>query len=184
MSDRGRPIVVLGIGNILLRDDGVGVESSASSSASSIAGPSSCPPGTRLLDGGTLGLDLLPVVSEARAIVLVDAVDLGRAPGSVVVVGDDTLRQASAGPLGAGPGGLGDLLVAARLMGTLPDAMVLVGVQPSEIDTGLGLTDVVRAAVPAAIRTTIRELKRLDAVAALAGPAVRDREEGEAVACD
>lgn len=75
-------------------------------------------------------------MSDRGRPIVVPGVDLGGAPGSVVVVGDDTLRQAPAGPLGARPGGLGDLLVAARLMGTLPDAMSLVGVQPSEIDAG------------------------------------------------
>ena len=75
-------------------------------------------------------------MSDRGRPIVVPAVDLGGAPGSVVVVGDDTLRQAPAGPLGARPGGLGDLLVAARLMGTLPHAMGLVGVQPREIDAG------------------------------------------------
>ena len=184
MSDEGRPIVVLGIGNVLLRDDGVGVEIVRSLERLVDRGAVELPPGTRLLDGGTLGLDLLPVVSEARAIVLVDAVDLGCAPGSVVVVDDATLRHAPAGPLQAGRDGLGDLLVAARLMGTRPGAMVLVGVQPSEIETGLGLTDVVRAAVPAAVQATIRELERLGAVAASAGPAVRDIDDAETAGCD
>jgi hydrogenase maturation protease len=184
VSAEDRPIVVLGIGNVLLRDDGVGVEIVRSLERLVDRGAVELPPGTRLLDGGTLGLGLLPVVSEARAIVLVDAVDLGCPPGSVVVVDDDTLRHAPAGTLQAGRDGLGDLLMAVRLMGAGPDAMVLVGVQPSEIDTGLGLTDVMRAAVPAAVQATIRELERLGTAAASAGPAVRGIDDAEAAGCD
>jgi hydrogenase maturation protease len=184
VSAEDRPIVVIGIGNVLLRDDGVGVEIVRSLERLVDRGAVELPPGTRLLDGGTLGLGLLPVVSEARAIVLVDAVDLGCPPGSVVVVDDDTLRHAPSGPRQAGRDGLGDLLMAVRLMSSGPDAMVLVGVQPSEIDTGLGLTDVMRAAVPTAVQATIQELERLGAAAASAGPAVRGIDDAEAAGCD
>jgi Ni,Fe-hydrogenase maturation factor len=67
------------------------------------------------------------------------------------------------------PAGVADLLAAAQLADVLPVAVALVGVQPGEIAIGLALTDVVRAALPAAVAAALDELRRLDATTA-AGP--------------
>ena len=188
MSHPHGPLLVLGIGNILLRDEGIGVQVVRALRGLSDRGDVELPPGTSLLDGGTLGLGLLPLISDARAVLLVDAVDLGRAPGAVEVMHGDALRRAQAGHVsphraGLGPGagighpaGIGDLLATAQLMGVLPEAVALVGVQPSEIAVGLELTEPVRAALPTAVETTLDELWRLEAVAPSPRP-------GSSVAC-
>lgn len=171
MSHPDGPILVLGIGNVLLRDEGVGVQVVHALESLAERGDVELPPGTSLLDGGTLGLGLLPLLSDARAVLVVDAVDLGRAPGTVEVVRGDMLRRGQAGHAPshlAGVGrrvGVGDLLAAAQLMGTLPDAVTLVGVQPSEIAIGLELTELIRAALPIVVETTLDELWRLEALA-------------------
>ncbi len=81
MSASGGPLLVLGIGNVLLRDDGVGVQVVRELEGRVERGELELPPDTELLDGGTLGLDLLPRISDARALLLVDAIDLRASPG-------------------------------------------------------------------------------------------------------
>jgi hydrogenase maturation protease len=164
MSDPDGPILALGVGNVLLRDDGVGVHAIRALERLAELGDLALPPGTSLVDGGTLGLGLLPAVSNARAVLLIDAAVLGRVPGAVKVVHGDALRHARAGPGSASGAGVGDLLATAQLLGTLPDAVALVGVQPGEIAVGLELTELVGSALPTVVKVVLDELWRLEAV--------------------
>jgi hydrogenase maturation protease len=142
--------IVLGIGNILLTDDGVGVHA-----VRALAEDAGLPPGTEVVDGGTGGLSLLPIVRDATALVLVDAVDVGAPPGSVhVLTGADLyagLVRLSVHQVGAA-----DLLAAARLTGGLPADVVLVGVQPASLAPDVRLSAPVAAALPAVL-AAVRE---------------------------
>ncbi len=170
MSRSDGPLLVLGVGNVLLRDEGVGVRVVREIEGLTASGRVELPAGTRLVDGGTLGLDLLPLIDDSRALLMVDAIDLGRAPGSVEVMHGGALQGAIAGHISPHQVGVGDLLAAARLMGTLPEAVALIGIQPAEIAVGLALTDVVEAAVPAAVHAVVMELRRLAAAVPGTGP--------------
>lgn len=166
MRRPGGPPLVLGLGNILLGDEGVGVRVvEALAERRSLL-----PEGTRLVDGGTLGLDLLPLIVDTRMLVLVDAVDVGREPGAVVVLEGQALDQALGAHLSPHQVGVSDLFAAARLLGGLPDPIVLIGIQPAEIAVGLALTDVVEAAVPAAVHAVVGELRRLAVAVPGTGP--------------
>jgi hydrogenase maturation protease len=168
MSRRSGPLLVLGIGNVLCRDDGAGVEVVAALRQRARRGEVALPRGTRVVDGGTLGLALLPLVTAARAMLLVDAVELGLRPGAVRVLRGAELSRVTAG-CRPGPGGLGELLATARLAGTPPAAVVLVGIEPAEIAAGVGMTDVVRAAIPLAAEMALRELRGLARLAPVGG---------------
>ncbi len=161
MSATDPPLAVIGIGNILLRDDGVGVHVVRALRDLADRGEIALPAGTRLVDGGTLGLELLPEIDGARAVVFVDAAELGRPPGAIAPIRRDALCRADAGSRSPRTG-LAGLLAIAEIAGTPPAAVSLVGIQPGTIDAGLELTDMVRAAVPAAVRATLIELDRLD----------------------
>lgn len=150
--------LVLGVGNILLRDEGVGVVVARRIEAARAAGAIAVPPGTRIVDGGTLGLDLLSMIEDADQVVMVDAVNLGKAPGTVTVLRDDTVQAALSGHVSPHQIGVGDLVAAARLMGIMPPRLTLVGIQPGEIAIGLELTESVAAAVDVAIDLVRREL--------------------------
>jgi hydrogenase maturation protease len=153
--------VVLGVGNVLLRDDGVGVHVVHELRRMAARGEAVLPPGTELIDGGTLGPGLLPYVAAARATVLVDAVEVGLAPGAVTIVDGQALAARAARGWPAGHG-LDGLLAAARAVDPPLGPLALVGVQPAEIETGLSLSLAVAAALPEAVAATLGELARLD----------------------
>lgn len=161
MTDPDGPLLALGIGNVLLRDEGLGVLVARALAAAAERPEGALPPGTEVVDGGTLGLDLLPRIEDARAVVIVDAVDLGEPPGTVVLLRGAALHGALAHHVSPHQVGISDLLGAARLAGTLPERVALVGVQPAEIAIGLEPSAPVRAALPAAealARRTLWEL--------------------------
>jgi len=143
----GRPLV-LGLGNVLMGDEGVGVRVLERLVAERDAAHPLA--GAELVDGGTLGLDLLPLLDDADAVVMIDAVDLRLAPGSVVVLRDAELTARMGGALSVHQLGVGDLLAVARLRGTMPARAALVGIQPQRLEVGLELSPAVEAAVPLA----------------------------------
>jgi hydrogenase maturation protease len=165
MTTRDRPAVVIGVGNVLLADDAVGIRVVEALREVPASGPGALPDGTRLVDGGTLGLDLLRAVEGARTLVLVDAVDLGAVPGTVRVLRGDALATAGRSPAAAADGGVASLLAVGRLMGWLPDPVSLVGVQVERVEAGIGLSTAVRSALPAAVEAVRRELRELDELA-------------------
>jgi hydrogenase maturation protease len=138
--------LVLGVGNTLLSDESVGVRV-----IEYIGGEMTMAPGVELVDGGTMGLSLLPVMEEAANLIIVDAAILEDAPGTVCVyVGgemDAFLRTRGRTPHDIG---LDDLLDALRLRGRLPEARALVCIQPESISVGDSLSEAVAAAVPVA----------------------------------
>jgi hydrogenase maturation protease len=165
MSSETGPLVVLGIGNILLRDDGVGVHVVRELERRAARGDALLPPHTQLVDGGTLGLDLLPLIAGARAVLLLDAAFLGGAPGDVTVLRGNSLGARPGGARSVLPAGVDDLLAAARVADLLPKAVSMVGVEPCEIAAGLDLTAEVVAALPAAAAAATDELWRLNGIA-------------------
>lgn len=162
--------LVLGVGNVLLRDEGVGVVV-----ARALADDPSIPPDTEIVDGGTLGLDLLPMIGDAGALIMIDAVNLRSAPGTIRILRGDELHVALAQHVSPHQVGVNDLVALARLTGTLPAKFALVGIQPEAVEVGLQLTPHVEAALPAAIQAVRDELAAMaagtDAAPALAAPA-------------
>jgi len=145
--------LVLGLGNILLRDDGAGVRVVERLSQSA-----GLPPEVEVLDGGTLGMDLLPYLEGVDRLVVVDAVDMGVTPGTVARFQGDNVPIALTLKVSPHQAGLADLLAAARLCGLCPREVILWGVQPAEVDVGLELSEPVSAAVEALVDWVFREL--------------------------
>ncbi|MEI7743607.1 MAG: hydrogenase maturation protease [Chloroflexota bacterium] len=154
------PLVVVGVGNILLRDDAIGVRVVDRLRALAEHDPVALPADTRLVDGGTLGLDLLRTVRGARGLVIIDAMALGDPVGTVTVRHGDAVVAAGSGR--HGPNSIGELLAIARLMGWLPEPVSLVGIEVSEIDFGVELSAPIANALPAAVDAVRRELRRMD----------------------
>ena len=153
MTGTSAEVLVLGIGNLLMGDDGIGVHV-----ARALSGDPSLPAGVRIVDGGTLGLDLLPLVADAGALVVVDAVDLKANPGTVRVLRGDELHGALGGHVSPHQVGLADLIAVARLTDSLPDPVALVAIQPAMVAAGVELSAACSAALPAALEAVRTEL--------------------------
>jgi hydrogenase maturation protease len=169
MSARDGTPVVIGIGNVLLRDDGIGVR--VLEAMRSLAGldPEALPPDTRLLDGGTLGIDLLRHLAGCRSLVLVDAVDFGLAPGAVTVLSGDDLESRPGMADARAGNGVAELVSVARLLDVWPPAAAFVGVQVDEIGVGTELSPCLEGALASAVDAVCRVVGTLDA-SATAGP--------------
>jgi hydrogenase maturation protease len=152
----GTRVLVIGVGNPLMSDDGVGQRL-----LEALAARCSSLDGVEFVDAGTLGLMLLPRVEQCDALLALDAANLGECPGKLCVLEGEAfdefvrLPRCSVHELG-----LRDLLDAARLTGTLPARRVLVGVQPERVDWGMVLSPPVAAALPAALEAAAGILQR------------------------
>ena len=134
-------IAVLGLGNLMRADDGVGIHAIRKLIDNRLV-----PPGVEVIDGGTLGLDLLPRVEEFTHLLAIDAIDFGAPPGALSRLANLDLLTLPVGK-SAHLLGFSDLLCALRLLGRKPCEVVLLGVQPQSIDWGVTLTPIVAAAL-------------------------------------
>lgn len=155
MSER-TPLLVLGLGNVLLEDDGVG----AAAVAVLLEGYD-VPAGVRVFDGGTLGLSLLPYLEGADTVILVDAVRAECPPGSFVRLDGDDVAPAVATRLSPHQVGVADLLDGARWLGRYPDRVVLLGLVPESMELAVGLSPRVRSALPELADRVVEEARTL-----------------------
>jgi hydrogenase maturation protease len=155
MSDR-IAVLVLGLGNVLCTDDGVGV-----AAVHLLRRAHVLPEGVLAVDGGTLGLDLLPLVERAGRVILLDAVRADGPPGTLVRLDGDDVAPAVRERLSPHQIGVADLLGGAALLDRYPDEVVIVGVVPASIELGLGCTPAIAARVPALVDGALGELARM-----------------------
>lgn len=147
-------ILILGIGNLVMTDDGVGVQV-----VQRLQREYRFPAQVDIMDGGTLGLDILPRLEGIERLIVVDAVETGQAPGTCVRLYGDEIPVALETKISPHQMGLKDLLSVAMLMGHAPREMVLVGVQPGSIEMGTELTCDVEAKVEYMVDNVLNELR-------------------------
>ncbi len=129
-------ILVIGLGNTLLRDEGIGVRAvEALQKNFEFSGD------LRLLDGGTLGLDLLPYLEGKEKVLFIDALDLKKEAGTIAILEDEEVPSFLGPHFSFHEVGLADLLFAAKFMGMNPSKITLIGIQPEKIETGLTLSE-------------------------------------------
>jgi hydrogenase maturation protease len=149
-----RDVCVVGLGNSLLQDDGVGLHA-----MEAIKAGYEFEPEIDLIDGGTAGLDLLPLIEGYKKVLFIDAADTGRPPGTVVVIEGDAIPSFLTHQRSVHHIGLSDLLFAARMADVLPVEVCLVGVQPESIDLGLELTDSIKNSLDSLIAAVVGRLQ-------------------------
>jgi hydrogenase maturation protease len=154
MSDTASDLLVLGLGNVLLGDDGAGPAAIARLRDWHVI-----PEGVRVLDGGTLGLSLLPYLEDARRVILVDAVAADATAGTLVRIDGADVGPAVATRLSPHQVGVADLLNGARWHDREPERLVLLGVVPESIELRVGLSIPVRRALPRLIDLICAEAK-------------------------
>lgn len=145
-------ILVLGIGNLLWADEGFGVRA-----VEELHRQWRFPEGVVLMDGGTQGFGLLPHVQAARRLIVFDAIDFGLSPGTLRVLANEQVpRFLRAKKMSLHQTGFQEVLAVAELTGKFPAGLVLVGVQPADIeDYGGNLSPQVKARIPAALAIAI-----------------------------
>ncbi len=159
--------LVLGLGNILLKDEGVGVRVVERLRERYVP-----PEGVEFLDGGVRGLALLPYLEGVSRLLIIDAVRAGKEPGTLVRLAGDEIPAVLSPKISPHQEGLADLLWVAKVSGPCPSEIVLWGVEPAHIETSLELSAPVEAQVDALVQKVIEELARW-------GVEVRPREAGD-----
>lgn len=133
-------VLVLGIGNLIMTDDGIGVRV-----VQQLAKRYRIPEGVALLEGGTLGLNLLPELEGVKRLLVVDALETGKQPGTLQRLEGDEIPLSFETRYSPHELGLRDLLTVAALMGEAPGEVVLWGIQPERLDLGEELSVTVAA---------------------------------------
>jgi hydrogenase maturation protease len=149
-------ILVMGIGNLLLQDEGAGVRA-----VEEFERRFETPECVELLDGGTSGIELLRYIQGRDVLILIDVVRNGEPCGTLTrFEGEDVpaLFQKKISPHQLG---ISDLLATSRLTDTMPEKVVLFGIEPKSIDTGLELTAEVSGNIFALTELIADELRAL-----------------------
>lgn len=144
---------VVGIGNVLLSDDGAGVWL-----ARRLLHAYRFEPQVEILDGGTLGLGLVNYLYETDRLLVLDAIKSDAAPGSVITLHERDIPALLRATLSAHEATLCDLLAALTLLGKMPDDVVAIGIVPQSLAPSIALSAPVRDALPRAERAAIAQL--------------------------
>jgi hydrogenase maturation protease len=136
--------VVLGLGNLLLGDEGFGIH--AIQYLQARVGKQFP---VEWVDGGVLGLNLLPLVEACSHLLVLDAVDAGKPGGSLVELVQDEIPQYNGMKLSEHQVGFQEVLGVAKFRGGYPTQLHLIGVQSVDLSTGIELSPAVAAALPA-----------------------------------
>jgi len=152
-DEPGRRTIVIGLGSPLMGDDGLGIV------ALERLRPFA-PDTVELIDGGTWGMNLLHLVESADRLLLLDAIDAGKAPGEPIELVDHEVPRYFAAKLSPHEIDLRDVLALAELRGALPGEIVALGVQPGEVQMGTELTAPVAAAIDALVERAVERLAR------------------------
>jgi hydrogenase maturation protease len=155
LPDRPIALLVLGLGNLLCGDDGIGP-----AAVNLLARRYDAPPGVKVIDGGTLGLSLLPYIEEAQQVLLIDAVRADLPCGSFVRLLDEEVAPAVAQRLSVHQVGVADLLDAARWRGAYPPRLTLLGLVPATLELGLKRSEAVEARLPLLVEWIVEEARR------------------------
>jgi hydrogenase maturation protease len=135
-------ILVLGIGNLLLQDEGAGVRA-----VEEFERRYTIPTGVELLDGGTSGIELLQYIQGKDCLILLDVVKSGNPPGTFIRLEGENVPALFQKKISPHQLGLSDLLATAQLIDRMPKRVVLFGIEPKSIETGLEMSEEVGGAI-------------------------------------
>ncbi len=153
-----RKVLILGVGNILLSDDGFGVHL-----INSLA-DTPFPPNVQVLEAGTVSHQLIPLFRELDHLIIIDVVEAGDTPGSLFRFSPEDLQFTKEQMVSLHQISLIDVLTMAELTGGKPKT-VIIGVQPKDVSTwSLELTEPVKAVIPKVKELIFEELKKIEAL--------------------
>jgi hydrogenase maturation protease len=132
-------IAILGLGNILLKDEGVGVHA-----VRALKEEYNIPENVQIIDGGTMGLDLLPFIEGKDRLLIIDAANLKEDAGTIKEIEGRDIPIFLNEKFSVHQIGLPDMLFAANIMEIAPKDVCLIGIQPEDISTGLEMTQTIK----------------------------------------
>jgi hydrogenase maturation protease len=148
-------IVVLGLGNLLRRDEGLGIRA-----MERLRACYTLPDAVQLVDGGTLGLELLSYLEGAERVLILDAALTNGPPGTLLRVAGDQVPSFFGMRTSAHEIAVADLLAVTRLRGTEPHELVVWGMQPAALELGWELSEPIAAHLDALVAAAAAELER------------------------
>jgi hydrogenase maturation protease len=149
-------ILVMGIGNLLLRDEGAGVRA-----VEEFERRFETPECVELLDGGTSGIELLRYIEGRDVLILIDVVRNGDPYGTLTRFEGEDVPALFRSKISPHQLGISDLLATSRLTDTMPEKVVLFGIEPKSIDTGLEMTAEVAGSISGLTELVAEELRAL-----------------------
>lgn len=149
-------VVVLGIGNILLTDEGVGVRV-----VERLERDYRLPEAVEVIDGGTCGMEMLEQLEDLDALIVVDCVRFGQPPATPVLLKGDDVPVFFKTKLSPHQVSLSDVLASLEFTNRAPKRTVIVGMQPASMELGMDLSPAVAARVDELLAMTLAELRAI-----------------------
>ena len=147
-------VTVLGLGNILMTDEGIGVHS-----VLEFERRYAVPPYVQIVDGGAAGLDLIPFIEGREKVLMVDAVNFDQEPGFIDTIENDAIPVRIATKASMHHVGLMDVLSIVKLSGNYPKDICIIGIQPKSLELGLEITDQIREKMDPMVNRIAEKLK-------------------------
>jgi hydrogenase maturation protease len=152
--ERRRRVTVIGLGNPLMGDDGLGVIA-----VQRLRDEWDFPPSVELIDGGTWGMRLLPEIEDAESLLLIDAINFDMPPGTDIELDRDEIPRAFALKVSPHQIDIAEVLALGELRNRLPDKMVALGLQPERIEFGAPLSRRVAERMDSLVANVVYQLK-------------------------
>lgn len=151
-----KPVLVLGLGNILIQDEGIGVRA-----VELLQQEYETPEEVEILDGGTAGMALYEHIIDRDYLIVLDAVNTGRPPGTLVRLVDDEVPAFFRNKVSPHQMALADILAALKIAGEAIPYLRVLGVEPASLQTSIELSDTVAAQLHPLVQATLEELAQL-----------------------
>lgn len=149
-------IIVLGVGNILLSDEGIGVWA-----VERLQRDYHLPAEVEVIDGGTCGMEMLEDLAHADHLIIIDAVRSGQPPATIVRIAGEDIPIFFKTKLSPHQVGLSDVLATLALTGEQPGSVIVIGIEPVSLGTAMALTPQVEALLPKVMEQLAIELRQL-----------------------
>jgi hydrogenase maturation protease len=158
-------VTILGLGNILLTDEGIGVHT-----VNEFQRRYAVPDYVEIVDGGAAGLDLIPFIEGREKVLMVDAVNFDREPGYVDILENDAIPAKITTKASMHHLGLMDVLSIVKMTGNFPKQLCLIGIQPKSLELGLDMTPEIWDKKEALIERVLKKLREWNIPCALRSP--------------
>jgi hydrogenase maturation protease len=153
MGQSEKKILVIGMGNVLMQDEGVGVRA-----VEELENRYIIPPNVNVVDGGTTGMELFEPIRNCDQLLVADAINTGDAYGTLVRIANEQIPAFFQTKLSNHQLGLSDLLALLTLKGEVPEHVAIIGMVPHSLENKLGLTEEAEAGLNAMIAMLVSEL--------------------------